>query len=972
MTTSCTYTLLLAFVISELKAPMSSALCGVSEFSCDNGKCVRQNMYCNGREDCGDGSDEPRGCVAACNRTFNGEVNVKYRLHISEPFHRHIPFLCIVSFVTDGAQYGDYVELQFLSFNVGSLEKGSSSPTCYGGHLQVIDYKSTEGDINHQQTRGLSQLVSAIKQTNGMLPNLYNLTGRNTPHFGFFCGQMAGQSVNYFSSGNNVTLAIFMPSRTSWRSQSFNVFLTYKFMTKRTNLEVRKDDIKDFGKSIPNSFCNVEYQDCANKICVIRSPNFPGTFLPNFTCLYLIKQRNIPKGLQAQIVLRQDNEYKISIDNGHSGIGAISSSLLTTDCSQDMVRVFDGSTSTSTILTEFCGSGPLPPIISSHSSVLIQLISAPYQRLHDSRLEIEAQVRFVKSPLWRISGNNCKFLLDGSHKTSGIIRNPQHTVSPQTTCTYILRGRNPSDRVWMYLMSYMVEDKHPWSLTEHCDTGRMEILGSASPDYFGISEFNSVKNNHTYCEKSFPRLCARATDAPNLIPLHPCRFPEESYFSKGPQLVLRLHYPKTSGIPAVQPLFMARYEFVDTRQPGVAVPSSLCDRIVKSQSSSKGNIFSPRNVLYFGRGGRSDVSCRYNLQGKGSSRVKLAFQSLQLFSSSCKTVVDNVSHERTCEIIKTHNGPLSFIKVVENWQGVELSIGCFCNISLTPLVHNPVELTSLGNNVSVIFTVKGMNSLQDFRNFNFEANFEFFFFPVCDATSNERHGSKGILTFTVSSSMLLKYGQFRCRWTLTTSVGKHFYLTFRGTNGSTKCGSSNVLKAYSEVSNMADSTICINENATERKVFLPSRYIEGVVSHSRDLLAQEPSHIILEAFIKEPQTVRVEWDEVTKPFMKRNTGQSLRKINCLFRCPEINACISPDLWCDGKEHCPAGYDEAAEHCHRFPLLYVAAGGGVTLFLLVLVLLAVIVRCQKHEHHETVDHFEMGNRCRAQDDQYLKY
>ncbi|XP_076314663.1 uncharacterized protein LOC143227000 [Tachypleus tridentatus] len=865
----------------------------------------------------------------ACNRTFNGEANVKYKLHITGPFHRQIPFLCIVSFVADGSQYGDHVELQVLSFNVGSLEKGSSSShTCYGGHLQVLDYKSPERDINHQQTRGLNQLVSALKQTNGMLPKLFNLTARSVPQFGYFCGQMVGKSVNYFSSGNNVTVVIFMPRRVSWRFQSFNVFLTYRFITRRTNFGVKNDNIKvDFGRLIPNSFCNLEYQDCINRVCIIRSPNYPGIFLPNFTCHYLIKQEYIPKGFHAQIVLKQDNEYKISIDNGHSGLGAVSSSSLTTDCSQDKVRIFDGPTQDATLLTEFCGSGPLPLVISSQSNVLIQLISAPYQRLHDSRLEIEARVQFVKKPFWRVSGNNCKFLIDGTKNAKGIIKNPQHTLPSPTTCTYTLRGRIPTDRVWVYFMSYMVEDKHPWSRTEHCDTGRMEILGSY---YLGATDNISIENNHTYCEKSSPRLCSRAADSPNFTPHRPCRLPEESYFSKGPELVLKIYYPKTTVIPSVQPLFLARFEFIDTRQPGTAVTPSLCDRILTSQSSGHGTIFSPRNVLYFGRGGRSEVSCRYNLQGTDSDRVKLAFRTLQLLSPSCRNLIDRYSHKRTCEFSQTHNGLMSFVRVVENWQGTELPIGCFCNISLLSLVHQPLELVSLSDNVTVIFAVRGMYSHQDYHHFNFEANYEFLSFPICDQVLKEKQGSKGKLTFIVYKWMLEKHGHFRCRWTLTTPVGKHFYLTFRGTNGSEKCSFSNVLKAYSEDSISADLTICVNDSAPRFKVFSASWYnadlVRSHLSHQED---NRPSnHIIIEALIKTPQTVRMEWDEVTKPLLKRNTGQSLKKINCLFRCPKINACISPDLWCDGTKHCPSGYDEAAEHCQRFPLLYVAAGGGL--------------------------------------------
>lgn len=50
------------------------------------------------------------------------------------------------------------------------------------------------------------------------------------------------------------------------------------------------------------------------------------------------------------------------------------------------------------------------------------------------------------------------------------------------------------------------------------------------------------------------------------------------------------------------------------------------------------------------------------------------------------------------------------------------------------------------------------------------------------------------------------------------------------------------------------------------------------------------------------------------------SNTSLLPLDCPFRCPELNACISETLWCDGRAHCPSGYDEFEIHCgvgHRF-------------------------------------------------------
>lgn len=59
-----------------------------------------------------------------------------------------------------------------------------------------------------------------------------------------------------------------------------------------------------------------------------------------------------------------------------------------------------------------------------------------------------------------------------------------------------------------------------------------------------------------------------------------------------------------------------------------------------------------------------------------------------------------------------------------------------------------------------------------------------------------------------------------------------------------------------------------------------------------------------------------------------------------FRCPEIQACISSVLWCDGVRHCPSGFDEEEANCsYRFgvTLLYVAVGAGALGIFLILLL-----------------------------------
>ncbi|GIY90365.1 uncharacterized protein CEXT_421131 [Caerostris extrusa] len=91
------------------------------EWRCGEERCISLNKFCDGIENCEDGSDEPLGCTN-CNRTFYGEANVKYPLRVTGPFQRYLPFVCKITFVAAGKEFGDFVELTFLSFQIGRLE----------------------------------------------------------------------------------------------------------------------------------------------------------------------------------------------------------------------------------------------------------------------------------------------------------------------------------------------------------------------------------------------------------------------------------------------------------------------------------------------------------------------------------------------------------------------------------------------------------------------------------------------------------------------------------------------------------------------------------------------------------------------------------------------------------------------------------------------------------------------------------
>lgn len=78
-----------------------------------------------------------------------------------------------------------------------------------------------------------------------------------------------------------------------------------------------------------------------------------------------------------------------------------------------------------------------------------------------------------------------------------------------------------------------------------------------------------------------------------------------------------------------------------------------------------------------------------------------------------------------------------------------------------------------------------------------------------------------------------------------------------------------------------------------------------------------------------------------------NTSVNETDFECPFKCPELDACIGPSLWCDGKDHCPSGWDESESQCgassrllFTLPGAALAAAAAVAASIVLLLCLAL--------------------------------
>lgn len=400
-------------------------------------------------------------------------------------------------------------------------------------------------------------------------------------------------------------------------------------------------------------------------------------------------------------------------------------------------------------------------MISSSPEILVQLYSAPSQVMHNSYAELDVEVRFTEATDYRAQNGRCDFTIDGSKRRHGLIYSPRHTIPRNTTCSFRLQGASSHDRIWLYFLSYFVEDKHPWSRRETCEVGKLEIYepgGSRKRDAAAllvtgdideetgeriIIDRKSDEPSYRFCEKTFPKVCARAADNPDYVPVRPCKVPDESYLSRGPGLIIKHNVYTTPELSTWSSSFTLRYEFVDMRQHGIPIPAdsqTLCDRRFDSRTNHIGTVNSPKNVFFFGRGGSQNISCSYEFMGLPSERVVLTFTDIRLRSTNCEHHYDPMVQRHTCRLVKTMTTGTAVIAVVERTIGnVQSPLACFCNLKSEP--RRPLVIESVTNNVKITFTVTEMSPFDDFNDFGFEAVYEFLPISLCEANIRRKNGS---------------------------------------------------------------------------------------------------------------------------------------------------------------------------------------------------------------------------------------
>lgn len=106
--------------------------------------------------------------------------------------------------------------------------------------------------------------------------------------------------------------------------------------------------------------------------------------------------------------------------------------------------------------------------------------------------------------------------------------------------------------------------------------------------------------------------------------------------------------------------------------------------------------------------------------------------------------------------------------------------------------------------------------------------------------------------------------------------------------------------------------------------------------------------MVLEPVLREPGSLGFSWLEIQRTkssliqqldlqtnFTANDTFGEFalfpRKADCEHKCPELDACIGANLWCDGRVNCPSGYDESEVECGAARRLLELPGGIFAVF-----------------------------------------
>ncbi|KAL1465829.1 hypothetical protein WDU94_005366, partial [Cyamophila willieti] len=347
------------------------------------------------------------------------------------------------------------------------------------------------------------------------------------------------------------------------------------------------------GTSAPDTACSFVVHSKAKRQGTIISPTYPGTYPKSLNCSYLFY------GAEGQRVRLEFRDFDLFFGGPH--------------CPFDVVKVFDGDTTSAPVIGTYCGQQRNLVLYSSESKLLVTF--GTLQRTANTQnrgfkgifefSESFVKLEFIEKSGEHIRGTECDQKILSKKESTGFVYSPNYPFPylPKIVCRYFIYGMQDSQNLERVKLEFKKFDI-PKGDKGDCSDGflKLYLKGQEATDNY---------------EKFDHEMCGQEEKNPIVM------------VSDGPRLVLVFSSGELQGGG-----FKAKYSFeTEYKVPGTAAPDGACNFTYRSSSKKKGEFNSPRYPSNY----PSNLTCTYNFLATPNEQVTIIFDQFKIRADSANT-----------------------------------------------------------------------------------------------------------------------------------------------------------------------------------------------------------------------------------------------------------------------------------------------------------------------------------------------
>ncbi|XP_034949429.1 uncharacterized protein [Chelonus insularis] len=959
--------------------------CRLSEFRCENDHCIAQDKFCDGENDCTDKSDEPKYCTP-CNRTLYGDVGRTYEVEVRRPREDRLPFICHLNFTAASGNYGDLIQLTFDTFTVGRF-LSFTNQGCPDGFMTIREAgRPATGGQWCGSAWGYTVYYSETPSINLTL-YLARLSEQGIGYnFDFKLSyKFLKKSEAHLRYGNN-TMA-------TWRGDLVNGTYCDRVLTRCDTRACRLQSPNYPGVYPRNVTCyyRIEHKRAPpghRALLAVNQRNSHKIHIKDQVVKYDRSQRILRVWDQCNVV----QDYLTVYDGGST-----TDRVLVRLCGGDTVP--DIVSSHNTMLLEFHTSpydNPFHPVPLSflpgfELEVHVLFVDDKSRSFVKENSNCDFYITSYESPSGILENpkhslppnTTCRYHFHGKPNEIvwiSFVKYYSASTDPSTASIDTNNECNAKLIIW---------DGDLQSSEKQAEK-KIRLMGQFCKDEIPVLCDHSLLRNSSRHTRPCSLAESYVSTGRDLTLEHILRQGSALY-----PISFVLRYEFVHNAMSCHLVFASSAKS-SSNHVGSSMKKST--GISGKFTSPKSVFFYGRGGAH-----NLSCVYRFEAEADQKIEITIskAFFGDKICMSYVDPLVNRWTCDRRTSDIKI-NGYAELVVTEYPWPGIQLIRDCFCSnithdrISLTSLTSNIVELIFTVTHMNVTqdyndFLFEGeyrFISNSNNNNDNTESNDQLS--SSCPSRFEERRlrGTSGEISMkspivsmkhyvtadvkaaveeVLENTEDLTATQLMCvnsePWLIEPEDPRINFLYLRTTgftinaDNIADCKTLNRIIVYSAVNTRDKSVICpelhkIDNGKSKTVDFFSGGWNYSVTNGaipSFNPIAQHSRSFVIEFIQKEPGTYSVSWIAISRrsasisqyPGDNSNNAIILTSADeCPYRCPEIQACISSILWCDGIRHCPSGFDEEEINCsYRFgeTLLYGAIGAGILGIFLILLL-----------------------------------